>query len=637
MTKSLIVNNASTTRVSGVFAGMPGADQNSNTTEANSQAIASETVAFSNLYANILSGGSGTNTVTLRDAGADSALVASRAGAGAFGNTSDEVTLTDGDLWAWAFTDTGSNPAYRITKANVEFATGHGALHGAWIPSGVVCDVASATRVQSINGNMIADFRPTSDEGNIQHLNRSYDEWVGMQVRVLANARTNDSVFSNRINGSAGSGVITFGAGITGLIEDDAINDALSDGDLLSFGLTLLTGVEDLTVAGYVSVFKSGGTKSDAVCGYNSGSPRNRTASSTPHYEAIAGQLHDYAALGHSDAQVRVPVGFDGTASNLRCNAGTNSYTGDATLKLMKNGAAVLTLTIPAGVAGRHENAVDTADFVATDELSYEVDEGTSGTLGLWSIGVTLEDTSGAVEIAGTAAIVLGGISLSASGEEELAGTAEIVLGANEIEGMGAEEFVAAANIALNTILVAANGEEEFVAAAEFINHLIQVDALGEEAFAATGGVVLSAPEISASALLEFLSETAFELGLPEISATSALEFGAQGEVSLEVPAISATALLELIAQGVVELFVLEVDAEGDNAAETTGEAVVALFVPEINAIAELSVDGSGAVSISLIQINALGAVPDDGAEGLRHMLRHRKWSISRGRRHRHY
>jgi hypothetical protein len=286
-----------------------------------------------------------------------------------------------------AFTDTGTDPLYAWVKANVEFASGHGCFHGAAAPAGVIFDLISSTRFISFAGTLIADGTGTEAAANL--LNRAYNNFAALQVRVTANARTNNSVFRNRINGADGTGIITFGAGVTGLLQDTSIGDALADGDLICASLTLLTGAEDLTVSLVGCTLTSGGTKSEVFAGNYNGSAR--TASATANYITFGGNVATIGA-GYTDAQARVPVGFDGIASNLRCLLSANTYTGAGTLKLMKNGSAVITTTIgAAGGAAWYENSSDTVSFVASDEFSFEFDEGTANSITINAVVVTLE------------------------------------------------------------------------------------------------------------------------------------------------------------------------------------------------------------------------------------------------------
>jgi hypothetical protein len=364
-------------------------------TEANAVMAVSEDMTFSMLGRSVASGGTGTNNTRFRDTGANGNQLASGAGTGVVEDAVNSDALTTGDTFNILCTDTGTDPVYAYIKCNVEFASGHGSIMGTSANSNstvVVLDTASSTRFLPLAGDFPADAHGT--EATAQIKNRAYASWEAMQVRVTANARTNDSVFKNRINSADGTGVITYGAGVTGLVQDTAIGDAVGDADGLCIACTLLTGVEDLSVSLAVGTFKcdTGVTKCDVACGNSVGAAR--TASSTANVTAIGGRLQ--FTLAHTDAQCRVKVGFAGRAENLRCYVGANTLGGNMTLKLLVNGSAIITNTITAAAGSQwFENTSDVATLVATDELSFEWDEGTSGSATIITAMITLvEDNS---------------------------------------------------------------------------------------------------------------------------------------------------------------------------------------------------------------------------------------------------
>ena len=355
------------------------------TVEANAQVSCTEGATFSKLGVNIISGGSGTNNFQFRDAGADGNQLASRAGTGTAEDATNTDVLTAGDLFNIAYTDTGTNSVLAWTKANVEFASGHGNFHGSAHYLGTVCDVASTTLFQSLHSSVLVDGAST--EADTEWKTYAYDSFEALQVRVTANARNNDSVFKNRINGGDGTAVITFGSGVTGLITATGLGDAITAGQTVNTSITLGTGVQDLTVSLIVGTFKSSTNKSEIFAGAGAG--RTRTASSTAHYFPIGGTI-PVTLASFTEAQARIKPGFAAVVSNLRCYLSANTYTGDGTLKLYQNGVAVMTTTLTAaGGAGWYENTSDTITIDDDDELSFEFDEGTSGSITIHSVGIT--------------------------------------------------------------------------------------------------------------------------------------------------------------------------------------------------------------------------------------------------------
>ena len=388
---ALMVSRFSATLTSGDETNLFGYSGDS-TTEANTQASCTEAATFSLLGFNIISGGNGTNNLQFRDAGADGNQLATRSGTGVAEDTTNTDTLSAGDLFNLAYTDTGTASGISWTKANVSFTSGHGNFHGCSTYGGRVLDVQSQTRFIPLAGDLVADGGGTED--TIEWKVRGYDSFEALQVRVIANARTNDSIFKNRINAGDGTAVITYAAGATGLVSDTGLGDAITDGQTVNASITLDTGVEDLTVTFVCATLKSSSNKSESFSGFISPTGVSRAASSTETYFTIGGN-NNISTL--TEAQARIKVGFAAVVSNLRCYLSDNTYTGNGTLKLYQNGSAVITTTITAsGGAAWYENTSDTITIDADDELSFEFDEGTSGSITIHSVGITFAPVAAA-------------------------------------------------------------------------------------------------------------------------------------------------------------------------------------------------------------------------------------------------
>src|SRR3990172_6784736 len=369
------------------------------TAEANTQASCTEAATFSNLRARVFAGGSGTNTFQFRDAGANGSEVVAFAGASTGEDTTNTDVLSAGDLFNIAYTDTGTNSSIAWIAANLTLSSGHGNFHGAAAYLGVILDVTSSTRFIGLFGQIAIDGAPT--ENDVEWKVRGYDSFEALQVRVTANARLNTSTFKNRINSGDGTGSVPFATLVTGLVQDTAIGDAITDGQTVNASITLDTGVEDLTVAFVAGTLKSSTTKSETFTASQGG--RLRTASATAHYFAIGGSIPT-TITDLTEANARIKPGFAGVASNLRCYLSANSYASAGTLKLFQNGAAVITLTLGAGGgAAWYENTADTVTFDDNDEFSLEFDEGgASGSIVIHTAGLTFSPAVFAADGAST-------------------------------------------------------------------------------------------------------------------------------------------------------------------------------------------------------------------------------------------
>jgi hypothetical protein len=357
----------------------------SNSTESNTQVVTPVAGTIDGLRVYISTGGSGTNNFRFRKNGANGNELATRSGPGFAEDTVNSDTLAAADNFNIAYTDTGTNSGYPYVAANIELSSGHGNLHAAMSYVGVVWDVASSTRYAPISGDLIADGVAAADIANVQWENRSYTSCDAISIQIAANARTNDSTFSLNVNGSDVGTPVTIGAGLTGTFSATGLGISLSPGDLVCYSVTLGSGVEDLTIRVMCGAFKAPAA-SEIWAVAQTGVAR--AASATANYYGLGGELFDFAA---GETATRCKIGFAARCANLRCYVSANTYSGDATLKLMVNGTARITTTITAGATGWIRNGTDTYDISATDECCYEVDEGSSGSITFRSMGVSFD------------------------------------------------------------------------------------------------------------------------------------------------------------------------------------------------------------------------------------------------------
>jgi hypothetical protein len=383
MAKSIIVGAANTASASGTFLHVGGGAAAS--TEIQTEYAVTHDCVFSSLRRNIPTGGSGTNTCQFRKNGSNGSLVATGTGTGAAADTTHTDSLVAGDVFSLAITDDGTDPLYRHVSMNVEFDTGTGTFFRNSSGSAQVFDVASATRFIPIAGGLQTDG--TATEANAQFKIRGYSLVDAFQVRVDSNARVTDTIFKLRINGSdVAASSITVGAGVTGLFMVTGINQALADGDLICAAIVTDTGVEDLTLNFIGATLLSSAGATELWTGNVNGVAR--TASATPDYYVPGGTLFSRATTTGTD----IITGFAADCTGLRLFVSANTYTGAATLKLFVNNVdSGFTTTINAGATGWIENTTDTETILATDEICWEIVGGTSGSMTVTAIGMTLE------------------------------------------------------------------------------------------------------------------------------------------------------------------------------------------------------------------------------------------------------
>ena len=546
MGKALLVAASGTALASGDENNLCGYGSNT-TAEANAQANCTEDATFSNLRASVLSGGSGTNTFKFRDAGADGNQVIAIVGASSLEDAVNTDVLSAGDLFNIAYTDTGSNSNICWIVGNVAFSSGHGSFHGCAAYSGAVHDVASDTRFIMLGGVLQVDAIAVED--NTKWKVRGYDSFEALQVRVTANARSNNSIFRNGIDADFGSGSITFATTETGLKTVTGLGDAITDGQTVNASITLDTGIEDLAVAFVLATFKSSSNKSETFASQSAGLVRE--ASSTAHYTQIGGRLPGTITT-FTEANARIKVGFAAVVSNLRCYLSANTYTANATLKLYQNGVAVITTTITAfGGAGWYENATDTITIDDDDELSFEFDEGTSGSITIHSAGITFSPVAGT----GDGALASDGVGAMTAAGSSLASAAFLLTGSGTMTMTGAA-LVQAAMISQGEAI--ANLEGSAVAPGA-------LQSTGEAAMVMEGA---SAAEAAGAFTMEGTSTVEW---VGQSEATAAIAISGNNEMTMSGAALVQA---EMLSQGEATAN-LEGAALAEGAFQMTGEGIM--------------------------------------------------------------
>jgi hypothetical protein len=355
------------------------------TTEADAQAQFRQAGTFSLLGRRNL-GGNGTNTVQLRVAGGNGNNVTAAAGTGWLQDDANSDVIAANTLVNLAFIDTGTSPTYGAVKVVFAASGDHCAYQGSGGPA-TVYDLQSTTQFIRFAGNHVVDGEAT--RANCQFKARPGGTMRAFQVNISANARTNNSVFASDIAGASGNSSITFAAGVTGLVvEDDGVTDTIADGALYCASITLLTGLEDLAVRLVACAITNASTDaSDLACKVSNA----RAANANAHYWPLGGWQ---ATVNETtEADVALKSGFAATARNLRVYLSANTYTVDAQLTFRVAAADRITVTLTAsGGAGWYENTVDSCVFLATEDISYKIVGGSSGSITIENIMVTIQD-----------------------------------------------------------------------------------------------------------------------------------------------------------------------------------------------------------------------------------------------------
>jgi hypothetical protein len=231
---------------------------------------------------------------------------------------------------------------------------------------------ASTTRYYPLNGR----FANTSTEASTKVRQRTAGTYAKLMIYVSANARTNNTTFKSRKNGSDGNLSITIGAGATGVFEDTSNSDTVVPGDDYNLATTLGTGTESITYTvckiEFTSVVEMKGILETA----NTGSSADIAANTTT-YLPIGGSSINTT---DTNAKRRIRNGKI-LIDNLHVYVSTNTVTADSTVTLMVNGVATtLVATITNATTGLF---VDTSHVItagAVDDINLKVVTGASGT-----------------------------------------------------------------------------------------------------------------------------------------------------------------------------------------------------------------------------------------------------------------
>lgn len=349
--------------------------------EAFAQFSATEAATITGLAARIASGGSGNNVLRFRKAGANGNNVVPISGTGTFTDTTHNDVLAAGDLFNLQATDDGSDPVYQWALALVEFAAGHGNFHACSNFSGVTLGVAAATRFIRVSGNQNA----LATEADAEIKVYGYDSLEAFQVRMSANTAAADCTVTARVNGASVGTPLVIGAGLTGLFSLTGMGIALASGDRFCLMVVRPAGAGTPSASFVGATLKSTSGASELSAG---SSGNVRAASATPAFYPIGGQI--VSATGAVEADNVTKLGFPARVGKLGLYLTPNTYTADCQFTFRVDGVDRLLVTVTAGVAGWHENLIDTFDLAGTENVCWSLVGGGTGSGTLLGMRSTL-------------------------------------------------------------------------------------------------------------------------------------------------------------------------------------------------------------------------------------------------------
>ena len=398
---------------------------------------ATEEATFSNLSFNFIASAAGTNTLRFRNNGATGNQTATRSNAGYATDATNTDTVSAANYFNTNLT-AGSSIVPSIISSVVSFSSGNGCFYGNQNIAGILL-AAGRTYYYSIGGTF--DGGTAGSRAQAQWKIRGPNTLAAVQINVSGNTSSYSTTFDVEVNGTVIQ-TITVAPATNGPQSLTGLSNALADGDLINFRVVTGAGTGTFSVLLMgVTLKNSANTKSNIILGRTS-SPQSRAASATANYFPIGGDVRVGTVAVRTLAQMEMPICFANKTSQLRIYLSANTYSANATLKLFQTGSAVMTTTLTAATTGWFENTTDTITGTSSDLYAYEIVGGTSGSISITQMGMTIAEvvsvTVNATDVTGTGGV--GTVTVSAAAnvtETGVAGTG----------GVGTVTVSAAANV----------------------------------------------------------------------------------------------------------------------------------------------------------------------------------------------
>ena len=238
------------------------------------------------------------------------------------------------------------------------------------------------------------DYAATIDDSQGQA--RDSYTWSGLYVYITV-ASDGVTTYTSQVNGAGGNQAVSVAALATGVFQDLVNSDALVSGDLFCWEGVVPGSQINLSILGSLLTTPTNTSPILITC-Y---APGNVMAGGTTRYSSISG----YIAAVVVENDTKVTWRTIATLSNLRTYVSTNTIANASTLTLRKNGGnGNQSVSVGAGLTGSFEDAVNTDDIAAADELNY-IRIGGAGTGSIrWTL-IQMKSNSAGQQLANTAGI----------------------------------------------------------------------------------------------------------------------------------------------------------------------------------------------------------------------------------------
>lgn len=290
---------------------------------------------------------------------------------GWFEDSSNSDTLADGDTYCVSWV-TGAGGAQNQTL--VTMTARFVASSGTKLPwtftmrntGGSNHTPSSSTRYMAIFGNA-ANNSMTSTESSYQVKIKAAGTHSRLRMKVITNTRTTDTTIRTRKNTADGNQAITFGAGVTGTLEDTTNSDTLAVDDLFNYSITTGSGSGSIIMAWVAGNFESSGDDFDI--GGASDAANNAFSTANDNFFPFFGGPESAEDLD-DEWQMSIPLKM--LVDQLRIRLILNSAANNENFTLHVNGSSTaLSATITASTTGLFEDTSNAVIVNDGDDVCY--------------------------------------------------------------------------------------------------------------------------------------------------------------------------------------------------------------------------------------------------------------------------
>lgn len=372
---------------------------NFETTEANAQLTYRTAGVFSGLFIHVLTNAT-LNASTLRirinGANGNQSVSIPAATTGSFEDTTNSDTIASGDKVNYSIAvGSGLGNITAIREISTFFAA----------TTDTVCRyaVVNIPALTAGTGNYwypLSDVPPDAngtEARSVLQVNAAAT-FQDFFAYVSANGVTAATVLRFRLNGANATMTVSYGSGVTGILEDTTHTDATVANDNMGFRINL--GGTGTTIT--IKILAVSGVSTDRSFHFIMGNTNGESGSTNVLYFSPSGR----GSSSTTEANKQVKMRIAALISNVFVVVSANTANGTSTFKVRKNGVdTAISASIPATTTGSFEGTSQEA-FLPTDLVSYALTRGGTGTVTIRSasslvIAMTEASDTRAAEVTG--------------------------------------------------------------------------------------------------------------------------------------------------------------------------------------------------------------------------------------------